>query len=129
MIEEFNYLVRVMALGSSLMLLALVVANEIRRPIKLPLAGLVVGVIGYLINSTPLTTPHGPFDPWVDLVSISTPFFIWLFSRHLFERPPEKRPMLAAVAALLRPRRIHRYVCGTAPCDDHGYPSDKAPSV
>lgn len=115
MIEEFNFLMRVMSLGSSLTLLALVVANEIRRPIKIPLIGLIVGVIGYLINSTPLTAPQSLFDPWVDLVSISTPFFIWLFARQLFERPPERRMMIGAAAILVVSWFSSNFIAATGP--------------
>ncbi|WP_299191914.1 helix-turn-helix domain-containing protein [uncultured Erythrobacter sp.] len=115
MIEELNYLVRIMALGSGLMLVAMIVANDIRRELKIPLAGLVIGAIGYLINSTPLTIPNGPFDPWVDLVSVSTTFFIWLFARNLFERPPERRMLLGAAAALLVSWFIANFMPWTQP--------------
>ena len=101
MIEEFNYLIRMIALGSGLMLLALIVSNELRREVKIPLVGMVVGVIAYLINSTPLTAPAGPFDPWIDLVSLSTTFFIWLFARHLFERPPDRRILISSAALMV----------------------------
>ena len=101
MIEEFNYLLRMIALGSGLMLLAQIVANEVRIQIKVPLIGMIVGVIFYLINSTPLTAPAGPFDPWIDLLSLSTPFFIWLFARRLFEREPAPRIIIGAAGILL----------------------------
>ena len=101
MIEEFNYLVRLIALGSGLMLLAQIAANDVRMPVKVPLFGMIVGVIFYLINSTPLTAPAGPFDPWIDMLSLSTPFFIWLFARRLFERDPHIRFILGAAAILL----------------------------
>ncbi|MEM7702051.1 MAG: helix-turn-helix domain-containing protein [Pseudomonadota bacterium] len=101
MIEELNYLLRIMALGSGVMLLALVVANEIRLAIKAPLVGMLVGVTAYLINSTPLTAPESIFDPWIDLVSLSTTPSIWLFARHLFERPPERRLMLGVLVVFL----------------------------
>lgn len=97
MIEQVNYVVRVMALGSGVMLIALIMANEARRQLKLPLIGMLVGVIAYLINSTPLTAPATIFDPWIDLISLSTTPFIWLFARNLFERPPERRVLLAVI--------------------------------
>ena len=101
MIEEFNYILRMIALGSGLMLIAQITANEVRMQIKVPLIGMIVGVIFYLINSTPLTAPTGPFDPWIDLISLSTPFFIWLFARRLFEREPSPRFIMGAAAILL----------------------------
>ena len=101
MIEEFNYLARVIALGAGLMLLAQIVSNDARQNLKLPLIGMLVGVIAYLVNSTPLKGIQGPLDPWINLVSLSTPFFVWLFARNLFEREPTLRITLVAVAVLL----------------------------
>lgn len=101
MIEHFDYLVRMIAIGAGLMLIAQLVAGEVRERIKFPAVGMIVGVIFYLINSTPLMGSGGPMDPWIDLISISAPFSIWLFARNLFEREPERRLMLVAAAALL----------------------------
>ncbi|MDY7098116.1 MAG: helix-turn-helix domain-containing protein [Pseudomonadota bacterium] len=101
MIEQFNYLVRVMALGSGVMLIALIMANQVRAQLKVPLVGMLVGVVCYLINSTPLTAPSSVFDPWIDLISLSTTPFIWLFARNLFERPPDRRVLLGAIALFL----------------------------
>lgn len=101
MIEQWDFLIRIIALGAALMLLALVAANDARPNLFWPMLGMIVGVIGYLINSTPLIAPQGMFDPWVDLVSISTTFFIWVFSRNLFERPIDRRAILAAVAVMV----------------------------
>ncbi len=101
MIEEYNYFIRVISIGSGLMLLALIVSNEVRTNLKIPLVGMVVGVVGYLINSTPLTAPQGLVDPWIDLVALSTPFFIWLFARNLFERDPTPRLLKIVIPVLL----------------------------
>lgn len=115
MIEEFNYLVRMIALGSGLMLLAQIAANDVRLPIKIPLLGMIVGVIFYLINSTPLTGPAGLFDPWIDMLSLSTPFFIWLFARRLFERDPAQRLIIGAAAVLLTGWFLGNFVPMTQP--------------
>lgn len=101
MIEELNYLVRMLAVGGALMLLAQIVANDVRVQLKLPMIGMVVGVSAYLINMTPLREAGTSVDPFVDLLSISTPFFVWLFARNLFERPPPQRMMLAVIPVLL----------------------------
>ncbi len=99
MIEQIDFQVRLIAIGTGLLLLALVMANEVRAKIKWPLAGMIVGAIFYLINASPLMSP-GPSNPFLDLVSISTPFWIWLFARRLFEREPEPRLIYAALALL-----------------------------
>ena len=100
MIGEADYLLRVLTIGTNLMLLALIASAQIRLTIKVPLIGMIIGVIGYLLNSTPLMTPNGPLDPLIDLVSMSTPFWIWLFSRRLFERSPANRIMIAAAGVM-----------------------------
>ncbi len=115
MIEEFNYLLRMIALGAGLMLLAQIVANSVRTAIKWPLVGMIVGVIGYLVNSTPLAAPQGIFDSLVDLVSLSTPFFIWLFARRLLERDPDRRVIIGAAGVLLFAWFIANFLPWTQP--------------
>lgn len=100
MIEQWDFLVRVMAIGASVMLVAQLTAGEVRPAIKVPLIGLIIGSIAYLINSSAAMQPTGFVDPFVDLVSISTPFWIWLFARRLFESEPERRAVIG-VATLL----------------------------
>ena len=101
MILEFNYLIRIITVGAALLLLAQVSATEIRKELKWPMAGMIVGAVAYLINSTPLMASQGVLDPWVDLVSISTMVSIWLFARTLFEREPRPRLVLGVVALFL----------------------------
>ena len=101
MIEHFDYLTRLIAIGAGLMLIAQLVAGDVREQLRLPLIGMIVGTIGYLINSSPQFTSQSAMDPWIDLVSISAPFSIWLFARTLFEREPERRLVLIAASALL----------------------------
>lgn len=101
MIEQVDFHVRLITIGAGLMILALVMANEVRAQIKLPLAGMIIGAIFYLINASPLMMNTSPLDPVIDLFSISTPFWIWLFARHLFEREPEPRIIMAVVGVLL----------------------------
>ncbi len=120
MIEQLDFLVRMAAIGAALMLLALVAAGEIRNSIKLPMVGMIVGSIGYLINSTPLMTSAGPMDPWIDLVSISATFWIWLFARRLFEREPERRILLGAAVILLFGWFIGNFLPSTQPIGFYG---------
>lgn len=100
MIAQLDFLVRMIAVGTGLLLIAQFMANEVRARIKLPMVGMIVGVLGYLINSTPLMTGPGALDPLIDLVSISAPFWIWLFARRLFEREPDPRVLLGSAGLL-----------------------------
>ena len=101
MIEQLDFHIRMITVGAALMLLALIMANDVRARIKLPLAGMIVGGVFYLINASPLMMATSPLDPVIDLLSISTPFWIWLFARRLFESEPESRFLYGAVAVLL----------------------------
>lgn len=89
MIERLDIAVRLFACGASLLLLVLLLAGEVRRGLKLPLAGLLVGAIGYLLNTTGgiLGLP-GPL-PVSEFLSIFTPYFTWLFAL----RVPEPSPL------------------------------------
>ncbi|UAB79536.1 AraC family transcriptional regulator [Erythrobacter sp. SCSIO 43205] len=101
MIEQWDYLIRLISMGSGLTLLAMVVASEVRLSVRVPLIGMLVGVTGYMLNSKPLWSPTGFLEPWVHLVALSTPFWIWLFGRRLFEREPDRRIILAVVAVMM----------------------------
>ncbi len=115
MIEQTDYLIRMIAVGAGLMLIALFIANDVRAHIKLPLVGMVIGAIGYLINTTPLMMATSPLDPAIDFVAISTPFWIWLFARRLFEREPDRRFFWGAVGILLFGWFIGNFVPATWP--------------
>lgn len=101
MIETADYLVRLIGVGAALMLLAQLSAGEIRARVKIPALAMLVGVVAYLMNSTLLLLPAGPADPWVDLPSLSVPFWIWLFARNLFEREPPLRATLVVALVLV----------------------------
>lgn len=89
MIERVDIAVRLLACGASLLLVMLLLAGEMRRGLKLPLAGLLVGSIGYLLNSSSRLFHDVPTPlPLGDFLSIFTPFFIWLFALRVFEREP-----------------------------------------
>lgn len=91
MIERVDIAVRLVACGASLLLLVLLLAGEVRRGLKLPLAGLLTGSIGYLANSTATFLFGSPTSlPLGDFLSIFTPFFTWLFALRVLERDPPR---------------------------------------
>lgn len=106
MIERIDIAVRLVACGASLLLLVLLLAGEVRRGLKLPLAGLMVGVMGYLLDSSGgilgLTRPL----PLSEFLSIFTPYFTWLFALRVFEHEPPRlalwgAPVLLAVTWII----------------------------
>ena len=100
MIEQVDTTIRLVAIGASSLLLVLLIVSEIRTALRLPLVGLLIGAAAYLVNSSPAFRPTDQIDPFIDLFSLSTPFWTWLFARTLFERDPPKG-LLAAVAIAL----------------------------
>lgn len=114
MIERVDIAVRLVACGASLLLLVLLLAGEVRRGLKLPLAGLLVGAIGYLLNTAGGLLGVPAHFPVSDFVSIFTPYFTWLFALRVFEREPPRLALLGTplvlaaawlVAAFLLPHR------------------------
>ncbi|MBA4052612.1 MAG: hypothetical protein C0472_12200 [Erythrobacter sp.] len=100
MLTQIDIVVRLVACGASLLLLVLLLTGEVRRGLKLPLAGLLLGSIGYLLNSSSLIVNGTPARPWTELASIFTPLFTWLFARRLFEREPPRAVAWSAAAVL-----------------------------
>ncbi|MBD2842264.1 helix-turn-helix domain-containing protein [Erythrobacter rubeus] len=100
MIELWDFYLRLLAMGAALMLIAQLVAGDARTSMKVPLVGALVGGSAYLLNSSVTLLGEGPLDPFIDLFAISTPFWVWLFARRLFERDAEPR-IIYAVAALI----------------------------
>lgn len=96
MIERIDIAVRLLTCGATLLLLVLLLSGEMRRGLKLPLAGLLVGSVGYLLSSSNQLFHGTPAQPWIEFPSIFTPFFTWLFALRVFEREP---PALVVVAA------------------------------
>jgi len=113
MIEHTDYLVRLLAIGAGLMLIAQMVASGVQARVKVPLSAMLVGVIAYLINASPLMMGDGPLDPFVDLFAIATPFWIWLFARRLFENEPEPKLIYASAGVLATGWIMGNFVPGT----------------
>lgn len=101
MIEALDTSVRLIAVGATLLLLVLLIAGEVRGPIRVALAGLLVGAAAYLFNSAEALRPPAAIRPFVDLGSVLTPFWIWLFARRLFEREPPRAVLYGFAAALI----------------------------
>jgi len=93
--------VRLVTIGADLLLLVLILAGDMRRPIRIALAGMLFGSACYLLNSAPQFGIPRSVRQWLDIFSVYTPFWTWLFARLLFEREPHPRLIGALAAALL----------------------------
>lgn len=101
MIETLDATARLIAVGASLMLLTLLLAGKLRPAIRFAMAGLLVSGTAYLVNSTGVLEPPSGIRRFVDLASIFTPFWTWLFGRRLFEDEPSAPVIGGAAAGLL----------------------------
>ncbi len=99
MIESLDTTVRLVSVGATLLLLLLLLAGQVRAPLKLALGGLLVSAIAYLVNSSTVIAPPREIRPYIDLASVFTPFWTWLFGRRLFEDEPP--PQMIWVSAIL----------------------------
>ncbi len=101
MLVQWDIALRLIALGVATLLLFMVLTGDVRRQLRIALCGLLVGSGCYLLNSSPLMVQGSPNRPFIDLVSLFTPFFAWQVALHLFEREPHWRTTTAASLALL----------------------------
>ena len=91
--------IRLMSVGASLLLLLLILAGRVSMTLKIAIAGMAIGGSVYLINNSEYFIIPLHIRRTIDLLSIITPFWTWLFARTLFERAPP-RWLLAALALL-----------------------------
>ena len=93
--EQLDTILRLLAIGGLFTMIILLLTSATRSGLKWTAIGLMVGATGYLINSS--TTMHlpEPYRTFVDGLSISTTFWIWLFAHRLFERQIAKPLFLA----------------------------------
>ena len=101
MIEQADFYIRLISIGASLMLLALLVEGEMRKGLKVTLVGLVISTITYVINSTPALEPSGWADGIINLIAMAAPFWVWIFARRLFEREPRAWAVRGAIIGYL----------------------------
>lgn len=91
---------RLVTIGADLLMIALLLANRVRRPLRIALVGMLFGSICYLLTSSPSFGLERTLRVALDLFSILTPFWTWLVARSLFEREPHSG-VTAAIVMLL----------------------------
>lgn len=96
----WEIVLRLVTIGADLMLIVLVIGGDVRKPIRIAFAGMLLGSACYLLNSAPQFGLPRPVRVWIDLFSVFTPFWTWLFARLLFEREPSGR-LIGGFAVIL----------------------------
>ena len=98
MIEQADTFARLVAVGAALAMMLVLAAGQVRIALKIPLVGLMLGSIAYLLNSSTELRFQPSVYPGIDYVSLLVPFWIWLFARNLFERPPPRALLWGFIA-------------------------------
>ncbi len=83
------------------MMIAVLLISRTRRDLKISLLGVLIGSMGYLVNSSTMLAPPQPWRMPIDLLSVSTTVWAWIFAHQLFERRIAKPLLIAAPALLL----------------------------
>lgn len=91
---------RLVTIGADLLMIALLLANRVRGPLRIALVGMLLGSTCYLLTSSPAFGLDSTLRSLLDLFSVLTPFWTWLVARLLFEREPP-RAIAAGIAGLL----------------------------
>ena len=114
------YMGGLIAIGASSLLLVMLIAGQIRWALRLPLVGLLLGAASYLVQSSAVLDPPLALRPLVDLVSLLTPFWTWLFARTLFEREPVRQVLLPLAAFLMLCWSSAHFLPGLQPAGFYG---------
>lgn len=88
--------IRLLAIGGQVMMIAILLVSKTRTDLKISLIGVLVGAIAYLVNSSITLSPPHPWRSFVDFGSVSTTIWAWIFAHQLFERPIRKSLLVAA---------------------------------
>lgn len=105
--------IRLMAMGAGVLLLLLLMLGEVRNALKLPLAGMIVGGVLYLFNSSNSMGVGSPFFEPLDLISLTTPFWLWVFAHRLFDRELPRYSIIPIAIAYISGWFAVHFVPGT----------------
>lgn len=99
-LTQIDTMLRLLTIGGQMMIIAVLIAGKIRAGLKIAAIGLLIGSMAYIINSSGFIPQNSIWDIPVNLLSISTTIWAWLFGHELFERPIRKK-ILIGVSILL----------------------------
>eukprot|EP01035_Chromulina_nebulosa_P023401 gene23401-30326_t len=95
----FDAMLRMLAIGQLVLIAVVVGRGSAPRAIRLATAVLLLGVACYLTIATPMFRPlRGPFWAAVQFTAQAVPLELWIFTHLLFERPIDRRVVLAGFA-------------------------------
>jgi len=92
----FDTVMRMLAIGQLILIAAVIGRGRAPLRIRMTTAILLVGVCCYLTLATPIFRPTvGVFWALVQLAAQSVPLLLWIFAHLLFERPIDRRALIA----------------------------------
>ena len=93
---------RVLAIGQLLLIAMVVGRGQAPRQIRIATAMLLIGVSCYLALATYLFRPtEGPVWALIQLAAQSVPLMLWIFAHLLFERPIDRRALIAGIVVTI----------------------------
>lgn len=101
MIEQIDQIVRMIAVGAGLMLVAQLAAGAIRAPLRMAAGATAITLIAQLIAAPAPAAPSDAVPALASLAGLAAPLALWLLAQHLLGRAVSRRIALVIGAALV----------------------------
>lgn len=101
MIEQIDQIVRMIAVGAGLMLVAQLAAGAMRAPLRMAAGATAITLIAQMIAAPAPAAPSDPIPALANLAALAAPLALWLLVQQLLGRPTSRRIALVVGAALV----------------------------
>jgi hypothetical protein len=101
MIEQVDQIVRMIAVGAGLMLIAQLAASAMLAPLRMAAGATAITLIAQMIAAPAPAAPSDPIPALANLAALAVPLALWLLAQQLLGRPTSRRIALVVGAALV----------------------------
>lgn len=101
MIEQIDQIVRMIAVGAGLMLVAQLAAGAIRAPLRIAAVATAITLIAQMIAAPAPAAPSDAVPALASLAALAAPLALWLLAQQLLGRAASRRITLVVGAALV----------------------------
>lgn len=101
MIEQIDQIVRMIAVGAGLMLVAQLAAGAIREPLRMAAGATAITLIAQMIAAPAPAAPSDAVPALASLAALAAPLALWLLAQQLLGRAASRRITLVVGAALV----------------------------
>lgn len=101
MIEQIDQIVRMIAVGAGLMLVAQLAAGAIRAPLRMAAGATAITLIAQMIAAPSPAAPSDAVPALASLAALAAPLALWLLAQQLLGRAASRRITLVVGAALV----------------------------